>query len=79
MGAQHAMLSTKDNPWNPFTQWNEWYAFDVSHGYHCCSVLAMFSRNSDALSDADNSLEISNTIDEIVKYDTRNIFIKVVA
>lgn len=75
MGAQHAMLSTKDNPWNPFTQWNEWYAFDVSHGYHCCSVLAMFSRNSDA----DNSLEISNTIDEIIKYDTRNIFIKVVA
>lgn len=79
MVEQHAMLSTKDNPWNPFTNWDEWFAFDVGHGYHCCNVLAMFSRTSDSLSDADNSLEISNTIDEIIKYDTRKIFKKVFA
>lgn len=79
MTEQHAMLSTIDNPWNPFTNWAEWFAFDVSHGYHCCNVLAMFSRTSDSLSDADNSLEISNTIDEIIKHDTRKIFKKVVA
>lgn len=24
MVEQHAMLSTKDNPWNPFTNWNEY-------------------------------------------------------
>lgn len=73
------MLSTIDNPYNPYTNWDEWYAFDVSHGYHCCSVLARFARTSPALSEADNALEISNAINEIIKFDARHIFKKVYA
>lgn len=78
MTEKQAMLSTVDNPWNPFTNFDEWYAFDVGHGYHSCAVLDRFARTSDALSDADNSLEISNAIDEIIKFDPFHRFIKVV-
>lgn len=78
MTEKQAMLSTIDNPWNPFTNFDEWYAFDVGHGYHSCAVLDRFARTSDALSDADNSLEISNAIDEIIKFDPFHRFIKVV-
>jgi hypothetical protein len=77
MTEKQAMLSTVDNPWNPFTNFDEWYAFDVGHGYHSCAVLDRFARTSDALSDADNSLEISNAIDEIIKFDPFHRFIKV--
>ena len=34
------MLSTSDNPYNPFTQFKEWYSFDISKGYNTCSYLA---------------------------------------
>lgn len=78
MAEKQTMLSTIDNPWNPFTNFDEWYAFDVGHGYHSCAVLDRFARTSDALSDADNSLEISNAIDEIIKFDPFHRFIKVV-
>lgn len=78
MTEKQAMLSTADNPWNPFTNFNEWYAFDVVHGYNSCGVLDSFARTSDALSDADNSLEISNAIDEIMKADPLHRFIKVI-
>ena len=27
-------LTTKNNPYNPFTQWNDWYFFDLSKGYN---------------------------------------------
>lgn len=26
-------VTTMDNPWDYFTQFDEWYAFDTSHGY----------------------------------------------
>ena len=41
MTEKQAMLSTADNPWNPFTNFNEWYAFDVVHGYNSCGVLKL--------------------------------------
>lgn len=77
MEEKHYMLSTVDNPWNPFTHFDEWYAFDVAHGYHSCAVLDRFARTSNELSDADNTLEISNAIDEILRCDPLHIFKKV--
>ncbi len=26
-------LTTVDNPYDPFTQWDEWYAYDEGKGY----------------------------------------------
>ena len=34
------MLTTMDNPFNPFIQYNEWYAYDVNKGYNTCAYLA---------------------------------------
>ena len=33
------MLSTKDNPWNPFTSFDEWLAYDLLHGHDCSGYL----------------------------------------
>jgi hypothetical protein len=70
-------LTTVDNPFNPLTQFDEWYAFDNSKGYGTCSYLARIARTSDELSDEENSAEIERAIDEIVKYDFMNIYRKV--
>jgi len=37
---QEAMLTTIDNPFNPFTQFDEWKDFDETQGYYTCPYLA---------------------------------------
>ena len=43
------MLTTIDNPFNPFDQFDEWFAYDVSKGYHTCSYLARIAKTSDEI------------------------------
>jgi len=70
-------LTTADNPYNPFTDWDRWYQFDESKGYHSASLLARVVVTSDELSDADQQLAIENAVDEIVKTNTLGIYRKV--
>lgn len=70
-------LSTVDNPYNPFTQFEEWYGWDEAHGYHTCALLGRIVRTSDSLSDADNSNAIESAIDEIVTENVSGMHVKV--
>lgn len=75
--ANTCMLTTFDNPYNPFTQFISWFMFDEEKGYHTCSYLGRIARTSDNLSDEENDKETERAIDEIIKYDFRNIYKKV--
>lgn len=76
MSAKYA-LTTFDNPFNPFEQFMSWFLFDEEKGYHSTSYLGRIARTSDQLSDEENNLEVERAIDEIIKYDFRNIYKKV--
>lgn len=71
------MLTTFDNPYSPFEQFNSWYMFDMDKGYNSCGYLDRIARTSPQLSEEENDLEIERAIDEIIKYDFRNIYKKV--
>ena len=71
------MLTTIDNPWSPVTHWDEWFAFDTSHGYHTAGLLARITLSSDELSDTDQDIAREQAIDEIIKENTLGIFKKV--
>lgn len=71
------MLTTVDNPFDPFTRFNEWLAYDTRLGYHTPSLLARIVVSSDDLSDADQSLAIQQAIDEIVSENVSGMFRKV--
>jgi hypothetical protein len=71
------MLTTFDNPFNPFEQFASWFLFDVEKGYNSCDYLARIARTSDQLSEEENDSEVERAIDEIIKYDFRNIYKKV--
>lgn len=71
------MLTTFDNPYDPFEQFTSWFLFDVEKGYNTCSYLGRIARTSDQLSEEENELEIERAIDEIIKYDFMNIYKKV--
>lgn len=77
MENQTCMLTTFDNPYNPFTQFRKWFLFDTSKGYNTSAYLARSARTSDELNDEENNQEIERAIDEIIKFDFRNIYKKV--
>lgn len=70
-------LTTFDNPFDPFEQFTSWFLFDEEKGYHSSEYLGRIARTSDQLSEEENNLEIERAIDEIIKYDFRNIYKKV--
>lgn len=65
--SKKAMLTTVDNPFNPFTEYDKWYAFDVQKGYNTCSLLAYVAKTSPELSEEDYEKAIDDAIDEIVR------------
>lgn len=71
------MLTTIDNPFDPFNQFDSWFQFDIEKGYNSCSRLARIAKLSDDLSDKETDEEIERAIDEIIKYDFLNIYKKV--
>lgn len=73
-----AMLTTIDNPFDPFTEFDQWYDYDVRHGYNSCSYLARVSSTSYSLPDSINSEEIERAIDEIVELNINGMYKKVV-
>lgn len=73
------MLTTVDNPFDPFTQFDEWNAWDQTKGYHTSAFLARVVLTSDDLSEADESLAIEEAIDEIVEENVLGLYRKVTA
>ena len=66
MDSQEYMLTTIDNPYNPFTQFDNWYAYDENVGYHSCGLLARLAPTSNQLTDAQNQKIIDEAVDEIL-------------
>jgi len=72
-------LTTIDNPFNPFEDFESWFLFDVEKGYNTCGYLGRIARISDQLSEEENNEEVERAIDEIIKYDFLNIYKKIKA
>lgn len=73
------MLTTYDNPYDPFTQFDAWYRFDQDKGYNSCGYLARIAHTSDSLSEEENDQEVERAIDEIMRYNFMGHYRKVVA
>ena len=71
------MLTTIDNPFSPFTQWDEWKRYDEDKKYYTCSYLARIAKTSDDLSEADYNKAIDDAIEEIVSLNINGMYAKV--
>ena len=78
-------LSTKDNPFNPFDDYVKWLDCDNEFGYHSQDYLSRVYNNivesehidENTLSNEEEDSIIEQAIDEIVKDDPIDVYIKV--
>ena len=75
---KRALLTTIDNPFNPFTQFEDWYRFDEDHGYHTTSYLARIAKTSTEMSEEDYANQVSLAVDEILSLNILGIYRRVV-
>ena len=71
------MLTTVDNPFDPFTQYTEWARYDEDKGYYTPALLARVVLTSEEMSQADQDLAIEYGIEEIVSENVLGIYRKV--
>ena len=71
------MLTTIDNPYDPFDDFTSWFMYDVEKGYNSCSYVARIAKTSEQFTEKENNEEIERAIDEIIEHDFLNIYMKV--
>lgn len=74
---ESTMLTTLDNPFSPFDQFSEWYAYDIEKGYNTCAYIARITVASDELGELDELLAIDKAVNDIVKFNIIGLYIKV--
>lgn len=77
MAETQYMLTTTDNPFDPFSEFDEWFAFDTSHGYNTCSYLARQADMAPNLPDDVNEELVDQAMNEIVEFDLYGRYKKV--
>jgi hypothetical protein len=71
------MLTTFDNPYDPFEDFTAWFLFDVEKGYNTCSLIARIARSSEEFSTIEDKIETEKAIDRIIDNDFLNIYKRV--
>lgn len=61
------MLTTVDNPFDPFDNFDEWYKIDMQFGYDTSGLLARLAPTADSLPDSFNEAMKEQAIDRWCK------------
>lgn len=71
------MLTTTDNPYNPFDQFDEWYAYDQAHGHLTCEYLARSCYSSSLVSELEDIQTQNDAIDQICRLNATGLWTSV--
>lgn len=71
------MLSTLDNPFDPFDDFKSWYMFDCEKGHNTVSRLARIAKLEPEMSQKEEDEEMDRAMDLIIRYDDEDKFILV--
>lgn len=74
-------LTTIDNPYSPFSQFDDWYSYDTEKGYDCCGYLdrmkSLMKEDTTYLSPEKEDTILDSIIDIIVNNDPTGMYVKV--
>ena len=75
--ATEYMITTIDNPYNPFEDFEKWFIWDHISGYNSVERVARFSSDSKNLTAEEELLDNEKAIDQVVLNDFTNLYRKV--
>ena len=70
-------ITTIDNPYDPFTEFDKWFDFDVEKGYYTCSKLARLSNVTEDMTDKELIEEEQRVIDRLIEIDPLDFYKKI--
>ena len=70
-------VTTLDNPFDFFTQFDDWFAFDTQKGYNTCSYVARIANTSSEMSESDYETAVNDAVDEILRLNITGNYKKV--
>ena len=71
-------VTTLDNPFDYFTQFDEWYAFDTQKGYNTCAYIARIALTSSEMSEKDYEQAVKDAVDDILRLNITGNYKRVV-
>lgn len=74
MANVQSMLTTTDNPYDPFTQFEMWNRWDEEMGYYTTNYYARVSSVSGEMSEEEQREAHEDTLQEIVDYNVLGIY-----
>jgi hypothetical protein len=78
MAVTEYRLTTKDNPFDPFDEFEQWYNYDCNVlGLNSCAYLARLAATSEYLSDEENIQATNEAIDLIIASDPFDLYRRV--
>lgn len=67
-------VTTFDNPYNYFTQFDEWFAFDTSKGYYTCNKIARLVELKPSMTSIEEQNAIEDACKRFVDIDFMNLY-----
>lgn len=71
-------VTTLDNPWDYFTHFDEWNAFDQEKGYNTNAYVARVCMASSEMSDQEYEDAVEAAVDDIVRLNITGNYRKIV-
>ena len=71
------MISTKDNPFDPFDDFNAWLLFDKEKGYDSNERVARLAHITEDMTEEESDKEFERAMDRLIEIDPLDIFIKI--
>lgn len=66
-------VTTNDNPFDYFDDFDNWLLYDIEKGYHTLEVMSRLTYTSTELSDAVYEAEIERVVNDMVYHDVINL------
>ena len=73
------MLTTVDNPYDPFEEFSKWFTWDTTQGYNTSGLVARLARTTDEFGDSKQEKMIEDAIDEFLSLVGTDVYTKVYA
>lgn len=70
-------LTTIDNPFDPFTEFDEWIMYDKDKGYDSSEYLARIADLDEGMDENEKNQRINDAIDLIIERDPLKIYKKI--